>query len=655
MLISLNWISEFIKINKPAREIADKITLSLSEVEKILKVEDDWVLEIENKALTHRPDCFSQIGLAREIAAYFNLSFNDPLKNFKRTTLKVNTLSLPFRVKVINPDLATRYQAVVLKNIKVDQSPEFIQKRLKSCNVRPINNVVDITNYVMLELGQPIHAFSYDKLIGHEIIVRNAYKNETLVTLDGIKRKLSNNMLVIADSKKPVALAGIMGGKESEVTKNTTKIVIESANFDASTTRKTAKNLGLRTEAVTRFEKSLDPLLTDIAVYKAVSLLEKYAGAQVASKVFDLYSNKQPQKQITTTVIYINSLLGLNLSADKIILLLKRLCLSSKISKDNLVVQIPSYRRDLHIEADIAEEVARIYGYDNIPTTLPKGIIKPPVQNISLELEKKVKLFLSSIGFNESPLPSFIGEKTDLKLLNPISPEKTYLRKSLLPGLIFAAKSNLRFFNNFNLFEIGRVFNPTRPGKLPIEQKYLAGVLVGKTYFEVKGVIEALFEYLSVDLPSISKIDKGSIYSNSASAKISDFGRFGEVNNDILDFLNTKKSVSVFELNFDLLVKLSTVAKFYKPIPIHPPIIEDFTFVFGNDIKIGSVLHFIKNIDHRIDSVDITNKYESSYTFRISFNDPKKALTKEDIAPIRKKLASGLKQKFNTKIKGGLG
>lgn len=662
MLLSLNWLSDFLKINKSAKEIADKITLSLSEVEKIIKVGDDWVLEIENKALTHRPDCFSQVGLATEVAAFFNLPLNLTSDKYPEPDLKNTKGKLPLTVKIKNSKLVNRYEAVVLTNIKVSDSPAFIKKRLKSCNVRPINNVVDITNYVMLELGQPLHAFSYDKISKKQIIIRNAKKNEKIVTIDEVTQNLDEDMTVIADGNKAVALAGIMGGKDSEITKNTTVVVLESANFNPLITRQTSKKLGLRTEAVTRFEKGLDPNLTHQALLKAVFLLKKYAGAAVSSKIIDLYTNKKTQTRVETSGKYINSLLGLSLTANEIVNLLQRLQLRCKVSGDKILVTVPTYRRDLVIDADIAEEVARIYGYDNIPTTLPQGLIKPPPSNASLVNERKIKLFLSSIGFAEAPLSSFIGkenikysgsgEETYLKLLNPIAEEKKYLRKSLLPGLLFAAKANLRYFNSFSLFDIGRIFKPKLKGELPLEQKKLAGILVGKSYFEVKGVVEAIFEFLSIGFPAVTKSDNHTLYHKEASAKIPEYGNFGEVSSTVLDFLNTKKNVSVFEIDFDLLVKHSAKVNFYKPIPEHPPVIEDFSFIFSKDIKIGNVINYLKKIDPIINSIEIINEYETTYTFRLTFLDPKKPLTKADIIPVRKKITAGLKKEFNAVSKG---
>lgn len=664
MLLSLNWISDFIKINKTPREIADKITLSLSEVEKIHKVGSDTVLEIENKALTHRPDCFSQIGLTREIAAYFNLSLTDPLEKLNKENLKRETKKIPLKVESKDTDLCPRYSATVLTNIKVGEAPEFIKNRLSSVNVRPINNVVDITNYVMLELGQPLHAFNYDKIKKNTILIRRAKKNETIITLDNLKRVLNPEILVIADFEKPIALAGIMGGKISEIDANTTTIVIESANFNAQITRKNAKFLNLRTEAVTRFEKNLDPNLTLASLMRTVELLQKYASAKVASETVDIYPKKTLAKTISTTVLYINSLLGLNLSELEIISLLKRLHLRISSKNNKLQVTAPSYRRDLSIEADIAEEVARMYGYDNIPTTLPKGVIKPPKSNDSLLWEKKTKLLLKGLGFSEIHSPSFISKdiiqltqqnpNSFLKLVNPISPEKTYLRKSLLPGLLITSKNNLRFFNKFSLFEIGRVFHKGEKGVLPKEVKKIAGVLVGKTFYELKGTLDCLFDLYNITFPQVYKIDNNKIFSLGASALIKNSGIFGELVSNIKTYLGSNTVISAFELDFDLLVKNANTHVYYNPIPLYPPVIEDFSFIFSKNTSVGLVLAEIKKVSSLIANIDIIDRYADTTTFRISFQNPKKSLSKEEIAPLRKNIVKVLKKKFNTKIKGSI-
>lgn len=662
MLISLNWIADFVKINKSPKEVADKITLSLSEVERIKKVGSDTVLEIENKALTHRPDCFSHFGLAREIAAFFKTNFNNPLGKLNNSKLGISGKSLPLKVKIKNDNLCKRYTAVVLTNVKVGESPKFIKDRLISCDVRPINNIVDITNYVMLALGQPLHAFDYSKVANHTIVVRTASKGESILTLDNVKRKLENEKtLVIADDNKPIALAGIMGGSNSEIDGKTTTIIIESANFDAKTTRKTAKRLNLRTEAVTRFEKNIDPYLTKPAAVFAATLLKKYANAHVSSEIIDLYPHPEKTEEIVTSVSYLNTLLGLSLTDKEIIEYLNRLEIQSVVKNNKLFVKPSVLRRDLKIAADVAEEVARIYGYDNIPTTLPKGVISPPKTNVSLYWEQNSKILLKGLGFSEVNLPSLIGkeildlikEETSkyLKLINPMSPDKTYLRRSLLQGLIISSKENFKYFKEFNIFEIGRVFFKTSKNKQPKEVKTLSGLMVNKSFYELKGVVEAIFNFFKIPFPSVTSLEKSSVFLPKVSAKIGDFGIIGELNSTIKNYLGAKDSVCAFELDFDKITTLAKGETFYKQIPLYPALIEDFSFVFEKNPALGNVLWLIKNISPLISDVTVLDYFGKTITFRISFQDPKESLSSERVLPLRKEIIDQLKNSFGAKVK----
>lgn len=667
MKVSLNWISEFIKINKTPKEIADKITLSLSEVERVEKVGGDTVLEIENKALTHRPDCFSQLGLAREIGAYFSKKINDPLDAYYHHKFKFSAKGLNLNVVIENKKGCLRYSTIVLSNIKVGKSPEFIQNRLKLVNIRPINNVVDITNYVMMELGQPLHAFDYEKISGHKIIVRNARKGEYITTLDDVRRTLDDSMLVIADSRKPIAVAGIIGGKDSEVTENTKTIVLESASFDGQQTRKTAKKLGIRTEASTRFEKNLDSHLTKAGVVKAVELLEKYAGTKVASKYYDIRSPLPERKVIKTNASRINTILGLSLTPLEMKKLLERLELPTEIKKDDLIITVPTYRRDLNIEADIAEEVARIYGYDAIPTTLPKGDIIPPFKNQSIEMQYELKQILTGLGLYEAHLPSLIGKDTIklvgedtggyIKLINPTNPEKTYFRRSLIESLLLVANFNSRYFKNFGIFEIGRIYNKTSKGKLPNEKIKVGSIFaypktdeIGNSFYKIKGIVEELFNVLGVPLPKFNPVNNHQVFQQRMTAEIGEYGILGKINPQISDWISKEFHFFAFEIDFDLLMT-NRKGKYYKQIPNNPPIIEDFTFEFEKIPLIGNLIENIKSTDILMNQVDIIGTYYNSVTVRIYFQDPNKSLSSKDIDPVRKKMIETVEEKFKGKIK----
>ncbi|MBI2029413.1 phenylalanine--tRNA ligase subunit beta [Candidatus Gottesmanbacteria bacterium] len=667
MIISLDWLSDFIKLNRSPKEIADKITLSLSEVEKIEKKRSDTILEIENKALTHRPDCFSQLGLAREIAAYFNTPLNDPLHKLTNTKIKKPNKNLNLSVSLKNPEDIPRYCTIVLSTIKVKTSPEFIQKRLISCGIRPINNVVDITNYVMLELGQPLHAYDYDKVDGHKIEVRKASKGETIVTLDSVARNLDKTMVVIADDKKVLLLGGVMGGKDSEVNGDTKTIILESATFDGKTTRITSKKVGLRTDGSTRYEKNIDPNLAYAGLVRAAELLEKFAGAKVASKLFDIHYGLPNPKVIEVETDRLNTILGLSLKPEDIKNLLERLKLKTEIKDKLLTITIPTYRRDLSMEADIAEEVARIYGYDEIPTTLPKGDIIPPFKNPVIEGQYQIKNILMGLGLYEVHLPSLIGNETisllgedkekHIKLLNPTSPEKTYFKRSLIESLVLAAELNSKYFNNFGIFEVGRVYEKTQKGKLPNERIKVGAIFlypktddIGNSFYKVKGIIEELLNILSIPLPEFNPLDKHQVFQKGITAKVGDYGIVGKINPQISDWISKESNVFGFELDFKMLIS-KRVGKYYKQISNNPAIIEDFTFEFAKIPLIGYLLSEIKSSDQLINQIDIVGTYNNSITVRVYFQDPNKSLSSKEIDPFRKKLIELIGEKFKGKIK----
>ena len=665
MLISYHWLKQFTDLKKTPEELADRITLNLVEVENLLKRGDDTILEIENKGITNRPDCFSQLGLAREAAAYFKTQFNDPLEKLLEKKFKAIT-KIPLTVEVKEPNLCYRYSSIVLTDVKVGPSPEWLKSGVENCGVRSINNVVDVTNYVMLELGQPIHAFDYELLSGKNIIVRLAKKGEQIKTLDGEIRKLSEKILVIADAEEPVAIAGIMGGAKAEISNNTQSIVLESANFDKTNNRQAEKALKLRTDASTRFEKGLDVNRTLPALNRAVELLQKVAEAKVASMTIDKQFKKVTPWQIIISPPWINKFLGLKLTIKEMTAILNQLQLKTQLKNKKIVVTIPTYRQDLRMPADLAEEIARIYGYDNIPITPLATPLTLPKVNPTIKLRKKVKNFLSASGFSEILSPPFLGRATleqfqlnpkkHLKLINPLTIEQEYLRRSLIPNLTLTAKNNLRFFNKLKLFEINRIFIP-KGDKQPEEIEKLSALIVDdKSYLKLKGALESLLSSLGISARFKPLKKEQSFWQVEQTTEVitqekENLGKLGKIKSSLLQQIEIEKDLSVFTLNFTKLVKLSNLTKRYQSIPSNPPIIEDLTFVIKPGLYIENLIQLIKECSLIIQTVELIDSYKDSRTLRVTYQHPKRNLTDKEVKEIRKKVIGKVEKQTKARLK----
>ncbi|MBT4334930.1 phenylalanine--tRNA ligase subunit beta, partial [bacterium] len=478
---------------------------------------DDVIIDIDNKSITHRSDLWGHYGMAREVAAILNkklgLLKNEELSEGKEVNLKI---------KIEDNENCLRYMGVAFKNIKIEPSPEWMQNLLTAAGVRPINNIVDISNFVMLELGQPTHAFDRKNITDDTIIVKKAKGSEKFKTLDDIERDLDKNTLLICDKKKPVALAGIMGGLNSEVENDTNEIIFEVANFNPVNVRKTATRLDLRTDAVTRFEKGLDPNLTEVAMKRVITLIhEIIPKAELSSKIVDINNFKETKREIELDLAFLKRRVGIEIPKKEVIRILESLEFKVDDNKETLLVTVPSFRtkKDISIVEDLVEEVARIYGYDNIEHIMPNVSMEPQEFNYERAVERKVKNVLVNIcGLNEVLNYSFISEKQisnldlnikdHLELKNTLSVDQKYLRTTLLFNLLSNVSKNLRFFKEFNLFELGRVYldktgeyhtGPKKKEFLASQSKELAGVCVNKNGFnQVKGIIETLLNELEV-------------------------------------------------------------------------------------------------------------------------------------------------------------
>ena len=625
---------------------------------------DDEVIDFE--LTSNRGDLLSIIGMAYEIGAIYNRKVNDI--ELKYPTIKDETDKFKVSVKTNKCNLFLAKKAF---NVKIMDSPDFIQKRLMSSGIRPINNVVDISNYVMLETGQPLHFYDLDRL-GNEIIVRDAKENEELVTLDNIKRNLSNDDIVIADKDHAVGLAGVMGGLDTEVEKDTKNILIESAIFDNVSIRLTSKKI-LRSEASNRFEKGLDPNRTYMAMERACFLLNKYANADISSEITIFDESNKDDKIINISVCEINGLLGLNISKEEIINIFNRLGFTVKDSKNDLEVTVPSRRIDISIKEDLIEEVARIYGIDKIEGVLPvldtkKGGYNKFIRGIR---EKMVEL-----GLNETMsytlIPNDLSHQytndsfDEINLLDPMSDDHRTLRYSLLPSMMMIYDYNSKRNNkDLSIFEIGKNFKKVNGEYL--ESSTLAVLMSGNyqdglykekvDFYHLKGVMEELLDYLGFsNRYSLSVTDIPQEFHPGASASIilngMKVGIIGKVHPNV-----SKNDIYLMELYLDLIEKLGVGKMEYKEISKYPSISKDVAFIVDNNINNEEIIKEIKKSGGKhLVKIDLFDLYKldnnkKSLAYNLVFSDQNQTLTDEIVMPLFNKIISDVTSKLKCELR----
>lgn len=649
---------------------------------------DDKILDIDNKSLTHRADLFSHIGIARELAALMDLKFNLP-------KLKKPKVSKDYKIDINVKDkkLCPRYMGVTLDGIKIGESPQWMQARLNAAGMRPINNVVDITNYVMLECGQPLHAFDYNKIYNFalknnnpkvnqnklkRITVRKAKNNESIITIDNKRRKLNEKMLVIADDREPIAIAGVMGGLNSEVDKNSKTIVLEAANFNDTSVRKTSQKLGLRSEAVLRFEKGQSIDLPENALYRAVELFEKYAGAITSSNIADTLSSKPKATKIKLDLNYIERLIGIKISKAKIIKILESLEFSIAESKDSLNVEVPIYRTDIKASEDLVEEIARVYGYDNIEPQEISGKLEPVDEIPDLFWGEKISQYLEGAGFSEVYNYSFYGEKLLKKCLlsnkdhlivsNAHSKDLQYLRTTLLPRLLENAETNFRSYDEFKIFEIGHVYFTGG-----MECKSLSGIVVGdndEVFYKAKGDLQFLLEKLNIEykIDELSKTkdcEYWNMYERGKSIQFKSgkgmLGTMAMCNNQIINNLNLKnKKLAFFNLSLDQLSQRATSNEQFKPLPKYPSMTLDLAFVLDKSVKAKEIAELIRKTGGELlKELELFDVYigeglepnQKSLAFHLVYRSDNKTLKDEEAEEIQKKIISKLESELGAKIR----
>jgi phenylalanyl-tRNA synthetase beta chain len=687
MKISYNWLQSFFNRKLPTPvELADLLTMHSFEAESVEKTRRDWILEID--VLPNRAhDCLSHWGIAREIAAIIGVR---PLERDKSSKGKASLKESKsqkiadfLKVEVKDKELCPRYCARAMVNIKVGPSPQWLKERLEAIGQKSINNVVDATNYVMFELGQPLHAFDADKLVANNkqltIVVRQAKKSERITTLEDEEYELEPSILVIADTTNPLAIAGIKGGKKAEISQMTKNIILEAANFSPAGIRQTSKKLGLRTESSMRFEHGLDLNLASQAIDRVAGLIQELAGGEVIRGIVDVYPRKARSKKIKLEVERVKRLLGVDISVREIKSILERLGfdIGTVLEEQSLAVTVPTWRMDISIPEDLIEEIGRFYGYEKIPAQLPTATLIPPVRNESLIYENKVRDILTGVGFNEVYNYSFISEKDvscfgfqipDLmELENPVSREQKYLRPSLIPNLLKNVRDNLRYFDEIRLFEIGKVFQRTANSQqLTVnEEKKLGAVMVLKgqpqkaqEFYRLKGVADSLLNKLRIsdiwydDIPetcSLKTVTQVFHSARKAEIKVGNelIGWLGEINPEILEKLDIKSRMAAFELDFEKLVQLATEERIYMPPLKYPAVVRDIAILVEPGTKVVEVLNLINAAGGSlVRDIDLFDIYEGegipegkkNLAFHIIYQADDHTLTDKEVDQIHSKI-----------------
>ena len=634
---------------------------------------DDSIVEFE--ITNNRPDCYSLIGLARETAAAFNV----PMKHHEPVVKggAEGDLTALLDVDVQAEDLCLRYTARMVRNVKIAPSPKWMRQRLRSAGIRPINNIVDITNYVMVEYGQPMHAFDYRYVSGGKIVVRRAGEDKTLTTLDGNVRSLQPDMLVIADETKPVGLAGIMGGENSEIVDDTVDVVFESANFLGASIRKTALALGMRTDASAKFEKDIDPMLTLPAVNRACELVELLGAGEVMDGVIDVLNYVPETVTLPLEPERINALLGTDISREDMIEYLRR----EEVPVVDGMIQVPSWRPDLRCMADIAEEVARYYGYNRIETTLMRGATTLGGYTEAEALENKACAIARSLGYSEIITYSFVSptvfdnirlpEDTPLRnairIINPLGEDTSIMRTVILPSMLDILARNYAYKNKgVKLYELGRIYLPVEGHDLPDEPKRLIFGTYGEheDFFSMKGEIDALLASLNIPAATYVRNTENPSYHPGRCAELRIDGKkvgvIGQIHPLVAETYGIGAEVYAAELDFTLLQSMAGGERVFHPLPKFPAVARDLALVCDESLTVGELESCITaaagKLLRKINLFDIYRGVgiepgKKSVAFSLELRADDRTLTDEDSVGVVNKVLEKLEAELHVKLR----
>ena len=642
----------------------------------------DVVLDVE--VPSNRPDCLSHVGIAREVSVIENGELRLPAGEQIKTEGRAESFT---SVEIKDPDLCPRYAARLVRGVKIGPSPDWLAKRLETIGQRPINNVADITNYVLHELGQPLHAFDFAKLGGHRIVVRRATPGEKLKTLDGVERELTADMLVIADAGKSVALAGIMGGEDSEISTQTTDVLIESAYFDPHSVRQTARRLGMDTEASRRFERGADPEGALRAQQRCVELICEIAGGVATDDAIDVYPHPFPQKVVNLRPERVHELTSLNVERDEILRILHGLGFESLGEADGrLSFKVPSWRIDVEKEEDLVEEVARHTGYEKIGSELPPSNASGEYQPAEMQ-QRSLRRALNAFGYDEAInfsfiqqdsrfelIPSLAGHENDQpQLANPIIEDAAWMRSTLLPGLLNSVRHNLNHgIRDVRLFEVGRIFSITKAKELPQETLALGIVATGGAleenraqaereldFFDLKGALEAAVDWMNLSPVSFSPAPVHHLRAGqSALIKSADgtaLGTIGRLAEQVAASYKFRQPVYVLELDLSTLLSGPVKAIQYSPLPRYPSVVRDISLLVDRDVALDQIFAAVKAQDVAdCRTVKLVGTFEGgniqaskrSVTLRLEYRSDERTLRDEEVEAYHSRLTSALLQTF---------
>lgn len=684
ILVPVSWLRDYLKTEVAAKTIAQLMSLSGPSVEHQEKQGEDFIFNFE--VTTNRPDAYSVYGLAREAYAI--------LKNNGQTTklIEPDGLNLTLQpdvkekltldVKIEETNLCPRFTAIILNNVKIGQSPAVIKNRLQAAGIRPINNIVDISNYVMLELGNPMHMFDYDKIKGAKMNLRKSKKGESIRTLDAQNHKLPEGSIVIEDAERIIDLCGIMGGENSQISTRTKRVLLFVQSYDPIRIRKTANALAARTEASSRFEKGIDLENIPQALSRAIFLSKKMAGAKIASELIDIHKELPKPKTIELKTDALTNYLGIELEPAKAAQILKDLGFSTRTTHDTIEATPPSWRAaDVQEPVDLIEEIARIYGYHNLPSALPTG--EPPKEEES-ELAKVISLkkALKYLGLTEVISYSIISAEflkltgvqplNAVELTNPLSSEWQFMRPSIIPSLASVIAQNQNIKQNIKIFEVAKTYIKGNQGDflistgLPIQDLHLAIALQNSNFYEIKGLVENIFEILALPV-EFQKIKDGSLTENQGDflnfplfepplsatviASGKPIGTIGLLNQKVIDRFDIDGTATVAELNLTTVYILPTTVKSFKQIAKFPPVIEDISAIFAKSVAVADIITEVKKAGSPlVKNIEILDIYEDekignnkkSVTLHLQYQLTDRTPNSEDVAPVREKIITHL-------------
>lgn len=647
---------------------------------------DDVILELE--LTPNRSDCLSMVGVAREVAAVLGTELKLPEIKVDEIDEKIEG---QVRITIENPDLCGRYVGRLVRDVQIGPSPQWMQKKLRAAGVKPISNIVDVTNYILMELGQPLHAFDYDKLTDHAIIVRTAQQGEKMYSLDNVERELNSEMLVIADPAGPVAIAGVMGGMDTEITDGTTSVLIESACFNQASIHRTSKNLALRSEASNRFEKGIDINGSLLAADRACQLIAEMGAGRIVKGVVDNFPAPKANSVIRLRPERVSLIMGIDVPRPEIKSIMEKLGFTITDDGNDMIVEVPTRRGDISVEIDLIEEVARLYGFNNIPTTLPEGAASEGRKSIVQELTDQVIDVMVSCGLYEIVTLSFMNPRvfdllnlppehrlrTAVTVQNPLSEEQRVLRTTLLPGVLdIMSRNTSRKNKDLAFFEVGRLFKPLAGEKLPKETLALSVGVMGKTtgswsskpqemdFYYLKGILETLFDALNISNYGLIPEKGHPSFHPGRTARIELEGRtigiLGEAHPSVIENYRLPERVYMLQLNLEQTIQASGGFKTCSPLPKYPAVERDLAVVVNRDVLAADIVKVINDqggdLLERVGLFDVYQGQQikegyKSLAFSLRFQAIDRTLTDEEVNGLFENIQQALEKNFQAELR----